>query len=130
MLTYAGLGTAAAITVVVLAPATPVALVGFGLVGLAVCTVIPTMISVAGSVVPGRSAAAVGQVGAMGYGGLVLGPVVIGFLADAASLRVGLSLAIVLALFIAASARFVPTRRLFAVAAERDVEPEPVRLAA
>ncbi|MEV0402771.1 MFS transporter [Actinoallomurus sp. NPDC050550] len=130
MLTYAGLGTAAAITVVVLAPATPVALVGFGLVGLAVCTVIPTMISVAGSVVPGRSAAAVGQVGAMGYGGLVLGPVVIGFLADAASLRVGLSLAIVLALLIAASARFVPTRRLFAVAAERDVEPEPVRLAA
>ncbi|WP_433182332.1 MFS transporter [Actinoallomurus sp. CA-150999] len=130
MLTYAGLGTAAAITVVVLAPATPVALVGFGLVGLAVCTVIPTMISVAGSVVPGRSAAAVGQVGAMGYGGLVLGPVVIGFLADAASLRVGLSLAIVLALLIAASARFVPTRRLFAVAAERNVEPEPVRLAA
>jgi predicted MFS family arabinose efflux permease len=130
MLTYAGLGTAAAIAVVVLAPATPVALVGFGLVGLAVCTVIPTMISVAGSVVPGRSAAAVGQVGAMGYGGLVLGPVVIGFLADAASLRVGLSLAIVLALLIAASARFVPTRRLLAVAAERDLEPEPVRLAA
>ncbi|GAA4639539.1 MFS transporter [Actinoallomurus vinaceus] len=130
MLTYAGLGTAAAITIVVLAPVTPVALVGFGLAGLAVCTVIPTMISVAGSVVPGRSAAAVGQVGAMGYGGLVLGPVVIGFLADAASLRVGLGLAIVLALLIAASARFVPTRRLFAVAAERDLEPEPVRLAA
>jgi hypothetical protein len=130
MLTYAGLGTAAAVSVVVLAPATPFALVGFGLAGLAVCTVVPTTISVAGAVVPGRSDAAVGQVGAMGYGGLVLGPVVIGFLADAASLRVGLGLAVVLALLIAASARFVPARRFMVVANEPDVEPDAVRLAA
>ncbi|MEV5754064.1 MFS transporter [Actinoallomurus sp. NPDC052308] len=130
MLTYAGLGTAAAVSIVVLAPATPFALVGFGMAGLMVCTVVPTTISVAGSVVPGRSASAVGQVGAMGYGGLVLGPVVIGFLADAASLRVGLGLAVVLALLIAASARFVPARRFMVVATERDVEPEKVRLAA
>ncbi|MCO5991960.1 MFS transporter [Actinoallomurus rhizosphaericola] len=132
LLTYAGLGTAVAVSVVVLAPATPFALVGFGLAGLMVCTVVPTTISVAGSIVPGRSAAAVGQVSAIGYGGLVLGPVVIGFLADAASLRVGLGLAVVLALLIAASARFVPARRLMILAAEPepDVEPEPVRLAA
>jgi predicted MFS family arabinose efflux permease len=130
MLTYAGLGTAIAVSIVVLAPVTPVALVGFGLAGLMVCTVVPTTISVAGSVVPGRSAAAVGQVGAMGYGGLVLGPVVIGFLADAASLRVGLGLAVVLALLIAASARFVPARRFMVVASEPEVEPEAVRLAA
>ncbi|GAA0329615.1 MFS transporter [Actinoallomurus spadix] len=130
MLTYAGLGTAVAVSIVVLAPATPFALAGFGLAGLMVCTVVPTTISVAGSVVPGRSAAAVGQVGAMGYGGLVLGPVVIGFLADAASLRVGLGLAVVLALLIAASARFVPARRLLVVASEPEVEPEAVRLAA
>jgi predicted MFS family arabinose efflux permease len=130
MLTYAGLGTAAAVSIVVLAPATPVALAGFGLAGLMVCTVVPTTISVAGTVAPGRSAAAVGQVGTMGYGGLILGPVVIGFLADAASLRVGLGFAVVLALLIAASARYVPARRLMLVARSRTMEPETVDLAA
>jgi MFS family permease len=112
MLTYAGLATAAAVSVVVLAPATPVALAGFTFAGLAICTVIPITISVAGTIAPGRSTAAVAQVGAMGYGGLVLGPVVIGFLADVSSLRVGLGVAIVLGLGIAAGARYVPMRRL------------------
>jgi MFS family permease len=130
MLTYAGLGTAAAVSVVVLAPATPFALAGFALAGLAICTVIPTTISVAGTIAPGRSAAAVAQVGAMGYGGLVLGPVVIGFLADLSSLRVGLGVAIVLGLVIATGARYVPMRRLAAVAEEPEIDREAVSLAA
>jgi MFS family permease len=130
MLTYSGLGTAAAVSMVVIAPATPYALAGFVLTGLAICTVIPTTISVAGTVVRGRSDAAVAQVGAMGYGGLVLGPVVIGFLADISSLRVGLGVAIVLGLAIAAGARYVPMRRLVAVPNEPDVEREAVSLAA
>lgn len=110
LITYAGLATAASVTVVVLAPATPVALIGFVLTGLTVCTVVPITISLAGSLAPGQSSAAVAQVGALGYGGLLLGPVVIGFISDAASLRAGLSTAIVLALLIAAGARFVPIR--------------------
>ncbi len=130
MLTYSGLGTAVAVSMVVIAPATPYALAGFVLTGLAICTVIPTTISVAGTVVRGRSDAAVTQVGAMGYGGLVLGPVVIGFLADISSLRVGLGVAIVLGLAIAAGARYVPMRRLVAVPNEHDVERETVGLAA
>ncbi|GLY84299.1 MFS transporter [Actinoallomurus iriomotensis] len=130
LMTYAGLATAVAMGVVVAAPAAYVALAGFLLTGLAVCTVVPTTISVAGTVVPGRSAAAVAQVGAMGYGGLVLGPVVIGFLADAASLRAGLTVAVVLALLIAAGARFVPVRRFLLTVPERDMEPETVDLAA
>jgi hypothetical protein len=130
LMTYAGLGTAVAVGVVVLAPTANVALAGFILTGLAICTVIPTTISVAGTVVPGRSAAAVAQVGAMGYGGLVLGPVVIGFLADVSSLRVGLGVAGVLGLLIAAGARYVPMRRLAAVAGDREVEREAVSLAA
>ncbi|MGH3381470.1 MAG: MFS transporter, partial [Actinoallomurus sp.] len=102
LMTYAGLGTAGAVAVVVLAPTAEVALAGFVLTGLAICTVIPTTISVAGTIAPGRSAGAVAQVGAMGYGGLVLGPVVIGFLADVSSLRAGLAVAGVLGLLIAA----------------------------
>jgi Major Facilitator Superfamily len=130
LMTYAGLGTAVAVSVVVLAPTPKVALFGFVLTGLAICTVIPTTISVAGTIAPGRSAAAVAQVGAMGYGGLVLGPVVIGFLADLSSLRLGLGLAAVLGLLIAAGARYVPMRRLVAVAGEREDEREAVSLAA
>jgi MFS family permease len=130
LLTYAGLGTAVAVTVVVLAPVPKVALAGFVLTGLAICTVIPTTISVAGTIVPGRSAGAVAQVGAMGYGGLVLGPVVIGFLADVSSLRAGLGVAGVLGLLIAAGSRYVPVRRLVAIAGRREVEHEAVSLAA
>jgi hypothetical protein len=127
LLTYAGLGTAAAVTVVVLAPTAKVALAGFVLTGLAICTVIPMTISVAGTIAPGRSAGAVAQVGAMGYGGLVLGPVVIGFLADVSSLRVGLGVAAVLGLLIAAGARYVPVHRLVAIAGERERERERER---
>jgi MFS family permease len=130
LMTYAGLSTAAAVSVVVLAPAAGVALFGFLLTGLAICTVIPTTISVAGTIAPGRSAGAVAQVGAMGYGGLVLGPVVIGFLSDVSSLRVGLGVAAVLGLVIAAGARYVPMRRLTTIVGEREVEREAVRLAA
>jgi fucose permease len=133
LLTYAGLGTAAAVTVVVLAPVAPVALAGLVPAGLSICTVVPTTISVAGTVVPGRSAGAVAQVGAMGYGGLVLGPVVIGFLADVSSLRAGLAVAGVLGLSIAACARYVPIRRLVATPAGehvRERERETARIAA
>jgi hypothetical protein len=130
LMTYAGLGTAAAVTLVVLAPGADVALAGFVLTGLAICTVIPTTISVAGTIAPGRSAGAVAQVGTMGYGGLVLGPVVIGFLADVSSLRVGLGVAAVLGLLIAAGARYVPMRRLVAIAGRREAEREAVSLAA
>lgn len=126
LLTYAGLATAGSVGVVVLAPATPFAMVGFVLTGLSVCTVVPTTISLAGSLAPGRSAAAVAQVGALGYGGLVLGPVVVGFLADASSLRLGLGVAIVLGLLIAAGARFAPARRLTVVPAAHEPERLPV----
>ena len=66
----------------------------------------------------------------MGYGGLVLGPVVIGFLADVSSLRLGLGVAGVLGLLIAAGARYVPMRRLVAIGGGREVEHESVSLAA
>jgi len=108
LLFSAGIGTALAMTVVVFAPSAPFAIAGFFLTGLVVCTVVPTTISLAGSAAPGQPAAAVAQVGAMGYGGLLLGPVVVGFLSDATSLRVGVGITVVLALLIAFGARHVP----------------------
>jgi MFS family permease len=108
MLVGSGIGTALSMTVVVLAPNAQVAIAGFFVTGLFVCTVVPTMISLAGTAAPGRSGPAVAQVGAMGYGGLLLGPVVVGFLGDATSLRVGVGVTVVLALLIAVGARYVP----------------------
>ncbi|MEO5875408.1 MAG: MFS transporter [Streptosporangiaceae bacterium] len=108
LLMTAGLGTSVATTLVVASPSTPYALVGFFLTGLMVCTVVPTMISLAGTVAPGQSAASVAQVGAMGYGGLLLGPVVIGFLAEASSVRAGMSIIVVLAVLMTVAFRFIP----------------------
>ena len=126
LLIGAGLGTAAGMTVVVLAPTPAVAIAGFFVTGLVVCTVVPTTISLAGTAAPDRPAAAVAQVGAMGYGGLLLGPVVVGFLSDATSLRFGVGTVVVLALLIAAGARFVPLRTATDVAApEPETRPEP-----
>lgn len=123
LLTGAGLGTAVGMTVVVLAPTPAVAIAGFFVTGLVVCTVVPTTISLAGTAAPDRPAAAVAQVGAMGYGGLLLGPVVVGFLSDATSLRVGVGTVVVLALLIAAGARFVPLRSSIDVTAAAVPEP-------
>src|SRR5262249_29741817 len=49
LLTIAGLGTAAAMTLVVAAPVTPVALAGFLLTGAMVCTISPMTMSLAGA---------------------------------------------------------------------------------
>ncbi|MEW2356156.1 MFS transporter [Spirillospora sp. NPDC029432] len=127
LLTGAGIGTALAMTLVVLAPTAPVAVAGFFLTGLVVCTVVPTTISLAGTAAPDRPAAAVAQVGAMGYGGLLLGPVVVGFLGDATSLRVGVGVTVALALLIAVGARYVPLGGAVGErAAARPASPEPV----
>ncbi|QKW34652.1 MFS transporter [Actinomadura sp. NAK00032] len=125
LLTGAGLGTAAGMAVVVLAPGPAVAIAGFFVTGLVVCTVVPTTISLAGTAAPDRPAAAVAQVGAMGYGGLLLGPVVVGFLSDATSLRVGVGTVVVLALLIAAGARFVPVGSGIDATAAAAPEPAP-----
>jgi MFS family permease len=108
LLALSGLGTAGSMSVVLLAPSTPVALAGLFLTGSAICTVVPTMVSLAGTVAPGRSADSVAQVGAMGYGGLLLGPMAIGFLADRTSLRLGLGLVLVLSLLLSLGVRLLP----------------------
>src|SRR5262249_54235971 len=88
MLTVAGVGVVVGFAVVVTAPAWWVALAGFFVVGLSVCTVVPLTFSIAGALAPGG--AGIAQAGAMGYGGMLIGPVAIGYLANATSLRVGL----------------------------------------
>jgi MFS family permease len=107
MIVTAGLASAATFSVVITASSALVALSAMLFVGLAVATVSPMAMSLAGSAVanPGP---AIAQTGAMGYAGLLLGPVLIGFLSDLATLRVGLGIAVVLGVLIALAARFLP----------------------
>ncbi|WP_283134112.1 MFS transporter [Rhizohabitans arisaemae] len=102
-----GLATATAFGLVVAAPITAVALGGMLFVGLAISMVSPLALSLAGSADPARSGPAIAQTGAMGYAGLLLGPVVIGLLSDLATLRAALLIAVALGVGVAVAARFI-----------------------
>ena len=74
---------------------------GFGLVGLGLSNVVPIVFSLAGNypgVQPGVGIAAATTIG---YSGFVVGPPLIGFIADASDLRIALGLLGVLFLIMA-----------------------------
>jgi len=84
------------------------ALLGFGLMGIGYAVLFPLAFSRAASdptISPGR---AIASVATLGYGGLLLGPPVIGFIAQASSLRMALLTLAALALLIIA---FAPNLR-------------------
>ncbi|GAA0921398.1 MFS transporter [Nonomuraea longicatena] len=124
IMTVSGLATAAFFTVVLTVSSPLVAVSAMFFVGLGVATIAPLTMSLAGTSTdnPGP---AIAQAGAMGYAGLLLGPVVIGFVSDFTSLRTALGLAVVLGVLIAISARFLPRQHQTASAAvARDDERE------
>jgi len=63
---------------------------GFVLVGLALAAVAPLAFSVAGEMVPDRAGSAVSVVTTFGYGGFLLGPPLVGGLAEVVGLRAAL----------------------------------------
>jgi MFS family permease len=67
-------------------------IVGFLLVGLALAAIVPLAFSVAGDLVPERAASAISVVTTFGYGGFLLGPPLVGGLAEVVGLRVALGL--------------------------------------
>lgn len=87
----ATVGLAAALLV-----ADPVAaIVGFGCVGLGVANLIPVLFSVAGQVRGVSAGTAIASVATLGYFGFLAGPPVIGFVAEATNLAVGLSVVVI-----------------------------------
>lgn len=64
--------------------------VGFLVVGLALSAVVPIAFSVAGDLAPGRAGAAISVVTTLGYGGFLMGPVLVGGLAELFGLRLAL----------------------------------------
>jgi MFS family permease len=81
------------------------AIAGFALLGLGLAPVVPIAFSAAGDLDHRATGRLVGRVATLGYVGSVAGPITIGWLAQATSLRLSLGLVVLLALVIAASAR-------------------------
>ncbi len=84
-----------------------VALAGFALVGAGLATVVPILYSAA-TQVPGISrAAAIAAASSIGYGGFMLGPPLIGAIAQFSSLTWALGVLVVAAVLLAIGARYV-----------------------
>jgi len=95
---------AAGMALVVTAPWAPLAVAGFALVGLGLANLVPVFFGAAGRI-PGQGAGgSIAAVATVGYTGFLLGPPVIGVVADFAGLGRALGLIVVACLAIALTA--------------------------
>ncbi|MER7575213.1 MFS transporter [Streptomyces sp. NPDC126514] len=88
----AGLG--AAVAVAVAAPAS--GLVGYALLGLGLAAVVPVVFSHVAELHPDRPGPSIAAVSAVGYGGFLAGPPIIGAVAEGAGLRVAMLVPVLL----------------------------------
>ncbi|SCK57576.1 MFS transporter [Streptomyces sp. WMMB 322] len=106
LLTAGGLTAGAGMLLGALAPQVPLVLTGFLITGLGLANLFPVAVARAGAVAgPGGVAAA----STLGYGGMLIGPVAIGFLAEWFSLTAALTTVALLAAVAAVVARFAGT---------------------
>ena len=89
-LLLAGLSTAAGMGLALVTREPVLVVAGFLIVGLSLAAVAPIAFSMAGDVAPGGTGAAVSVVTTLGYGGFLLGPVIVGGLAEFTGLRTAL----------------------------------------
>lgn len=99
--TRAGIGSAISAilgtAMVVFAPTVTVAMIGFLLMGCGYALAMPIAFSRAGNDPNTPPAQAIASVATLGYGGILLGPPIIGFLAEGVSLRGAFSVLLILA---------------------------------
>jgi MFS family permease len=82
-----GAASAAGVVAAVVATPPAVALVGFALVGAGMCCVYPLALSTAGESSDGSGGREIATVSVIGYSGFLIGPPVVGLLAEAVGLR-------------------------------------------
>ena len=90
MVRLGGLVAALGLTLALVFTWVPMAILGFGLVGAGFSIVFPLTLSAAGRTTKQASGTAIAAVATCGYVGFLVGPPVIGFAADALSLRIAL----------------------------------------
>jgi len=103
-----GISAALGVTLVIAVPEFGASLVGYFLMGLGYALIFPLAFSSAASIGGSAPGQAIAGVATLGYGGLLLGPPVIGGLAQAFSLPIAFGVLLVLALVMVALA---PTLR-------------------
>ena len=96
MIRAGGLVAAFGLTVVVMANSPGWALVGFAAAGAGFSSIIPVVFAAGGRVPSVSEAVGVATVSGIGYLGFLVGPPAIGFVSEFTSLRVGLSMLVVL----------------------------------
>ena len=104
--TLQGAGTlaAAGMALALATERAPVILFGFLVVGLSLAGVAPVTFSLAGDLAPGRAGEASSVITTLGYGGFLIGPVLMGGLAEAMGLRAALGTMIFVGVTVAALA--------------------------
>jgi predicted MFS family arabinose efflux permease len=110
ILRVGGLTTASAMAVVLVSGVPWIAIVGYAFVGAGLAQVVPILYNAA-TRVPGSSrAAAIASVSSIGYAGFMVGPPLIGGIAQAASLTAALTFVVLGSALLAWGARYVPER--------------------
>lgn len=110
VLTYAGMISSTGLLIAILFPHIVTATLGFLLVGIGVSSIVPLVLALAGksdSMAPGMAIAAVSTVGFLGF---LIGPPLIGFIAEALSLRWSFALIAIFAACTVWLARGVDTK--------------------
>lgn len=103
-------GIAAAGVALTLVTQTVVSIIGFGLLGIGLAGIMPVALSMAGNYDPETpTESAIAAVSTAGYGGFAIGPVAIGTIAEATTLRAAFVPALALAVLIAVLTATIPT---------------------
>lgn len=102
ILQASGMLTAAGLLVAVLMPQMLTSLVGFFLIGMGVSSVVPLVYSAAGKSKTLSPGTALTAVSSLGFMGLLIGPPIIGFIAEATSLRISFLAITIMALAVVA----------------------------
>jgi len=100
-----GLLAAAGMTLSLVTSSPMVALLGFALVGLGFANIVPVLFSAAATVPGVKPADGIAAVASLGYFGMMVGPPLIGFVAEHQSLTIGLATVVLAAVMLAAAAR-------------------------
>lgn len=104
LLRWSGVVAAIGMALALAVPQPWAALAGFAFVGLGFANVVPILFSAAGQVPGVAPAHGIAAVSSVGYFGMMIGPPVIGFIAQARSLTQGLLVVVVFAAVVAACA--------------------------
>jgi fucose permease len=100
---------ALAMAVVLLAGHPVVALIGYGLVGLGLAPVVPILYTAASKMPGTSSAAAIAAASSIGYSGFLIGPPLIGGIAQAVSLTAAMGVVVLATLALTLGARCITT---------------------